>query len=117
MVFVVFTGTCGTLLGAVSPTPFSVPLILLVCWNCAWPAGCRSARQFAVLGRSQVFNILSWALVSYNMIPLPFHYLFSWLLPLRWFFGSIMGSLIFPLAVKCAENELTRFDVPASALV
>lgn len=34
MVYAIFTGTCGTLLGAVSPTPFSVPFILSVCWNC-----------------------------------------------------------------------------------
>ena len=64
-----------------------------------------------------MFNILSWALVSYNTLPSPFHYFFSWLSPLRWFFGSLMGSHIFPLAVKCAENELTRFNVPAGTLV
>ncbi|KAL8279014.1 hypothetical protein RQP46_008683 [Phenoliferia psychrophenolica] len=92
MVYAVFTGTSGTLLGAVSPTPFSVPFILSVCWN--------------------MFNILSWCLVSWSTMPSPFHWFFSWLSPLRWFFGSLMSSHVFPLVVKCTEGDLTRFNVP-----
>lgn len=58
-----FTITFGMLLGAVSPTPAAVPFILSLVWN--------------------LFNVLSWALVTYSLLPSPFHYFFSWLSPLR----------------------------------
>ncbi|KAM0747667.1 putative membrane protein of the ATP-binding cassette transporter superfamily [Meredithblackwellia eburnea MCA 4105] len=88
-----FTATFGTLLGATSPTPFSIPFILSLVWN--------------------LFCGLSWALVSYPTLPSPFHYFFSWLSPLRWFFGAVMGGGVSQIVVKCTESELTRFNVPA----
>lgn len=100
------------LLGAVSPTPTAVPFILSLVWN--------------------LFNVLSWALVTYSLLPTPFHYFFSWLSPLRrvltsrskkraeltpsldrWLFGSLMSADLSLIPVTCAESELTRFNVPA----
>ncbi|ORY63831.1 ABC-2 type transporter-domain-containing protein [Leucosporidium creatinivorum] len=88
-----FTVTFGLLLGAVSPTPTAVPFILSLVWN--------------------LFNVLSWALVTYSLLPSPFHYFFSWLSPLRWLYGSLMSADLSLIPVTCAESELTRFNVPA----
>ena len=95
MSYAVFTATSGTLLGAVSPSPSNVPFVLSVVWN--------------------IYNALSWTLVPHPIMVEPFHSFFSWISPLRWYLGALVPNQIGPLTVTCAEDELTRFDIPATA--
>ncbi|KAI5475511.1 putative ABC transporter superfamily membrane protein Pdr11p [Pseudohyphozyma bogoriensis] len=88
-----FNVTQGIMLGAVSPTPFAIPFVLSLVWN--------------------LFNVLSWCLVGYSALPTPFRYFFSWLSPLRWIYEALMASEISPLVITCAEDELTRFNIPS----
>lgn len=95
MQYAVFTGSCGTLLGAVSPNAFSVPFVLSLVWN--------------------IYNALSWSLVPHTIMVEPFHSFFSWISPLRWFLGALMTNHIAPLVVTCTDEELTRFEIPSTA--
>ena len=95
MQYAVFTGSCGTLLGAVSPSAFSVPFVLSLVWN--------------------IYNALSWSLVTHPIMVEPFHSFFSWISPLRWYLGALMSNHIAPLVVTCTEDELTRFEIPSTA--
>ncbi|KAK4688966.1 hypothetical protein P7C73_g1137, partial [Tremellales sp. Uapishka_1] len=92
-VYSFFVTTSGTLLGVVSPNPFSVTFILSTIWNC--------------------YNSLSGALVPHNLLPSPFHYFFGWITPLRFFFGAWMSALIAPLPVTCTERDTTFFNIPS----
>lgn len=67
MVCAIFTSTCGTLLGAVSPSAFYVPFVLSLIWN--------------------IWNGLSWSWAPHTVMVEPFHSFFSWSSPLRWFLG------------------------------
>ncbi|GAA5820477.1 hypothetical protein JCM11251_005643 [Rhodosporidiobolus azoricus] len=88
-----FTASFGLLLGTVSPTPTAVPFILSILWN--------------------LFNCLSWCLVTWDNMPSPFKWFFSWLSPLRWLYGAIMTADLSHIAITCSEEELTRFNIPA----
>ncbi|GAA5891653.1 hypothetical protein JCM6882_006157 [Rhodosporidiobolus microsporus] len=92
MVLALFLVTFGVLLGAVSPTPGSIPYVLSSLWI--------------------MFNITSLALVPETIESSPFRYFVSCLSPLRWFYGSLMSNHLGLLEVTCKANELTTFNIP-----
>ncbi|OCF57190.1 hypothetical protein L486_04646 [Kwoniella mangroviensis CBS 10435] len=92
-VYSIYTCTFGVMIGALSPSTFAVGFVLSFIWN--------------------VINALSWALVPWPNMPQPYHTIFSWLSPLRWFYGSTMESTLSSKAISCAANELTTFAAPS----
>ncbi|KAL8291564.1 hypothetical protein RQP46_002542 [Phenoliferia psychrophenolica] len=87
------TAQTAGLQGSISPSSFSIGLILSLLWN--------------------VINALSWALVPWPSMPQPFHSFFSFISPLRWFFGALMESSLSPMKVTCAASEVSYFNIPS----
>ncbi|GAA5971047.1 hypothetical protein JCM11641_004124 [Rhodosporidiobolus odoratus] len=92
MVLAYFLCTFGVLLGAISPTPGSIPYILSSLWV--------------------LWNITSLTLVPVAVESSPFRYFASYLSPLRWFYGSTMSNALGLLSVTCTADELTTFAIP-----
>ncbi|KAK4701336.1 hypothetical protein P7C70_g4898, partial [Phenoliferia sp. Uapishka_3] len=92
MVYAIWTSTFGVMLGSISPSSFSIGLILSLLWN--------------------VINALSWALVPWPSMPQPFHTFFSFISPLRWFFGALMESALSPMKITCLTQEISTFNIP-----
>ncbi|BGP16936.1 hypothetical protein JCM10213_007382 [Rhodosporidiobolus nylandii] len=93
MAMAYFLCTFGVLLGSVSPTPGSIPYILSTLWV--------------------LWNITSWTLVPETVESSPYRYFASYLSPLKWLYGSLIGNAIGKLDVTCHPSELTLFNIPA----
>ncbi len=91
-VFAIYSSTFGVMLGSFSPSTFAIGFVLSFLWN--------------------VVNALSWALVPWSAMPEPYHTFFTWLSPLRWFFGVIMESTLSKLDLTCGLGEFTVFNIP-----
>ncbi|GAA6032631.1 hypothetical protein JCM8097_004852 [Rhodosporidiobolus ruineniae] len=95
MVLALFLVTFGILLGAVSPSPGSIPFVLSSAWI--------------------LFNITSMALVPETTESSPFRYFASYLSPLRWFYESLMGNALGLREIVCRADELTTVNIPDGA--